>query len=72
MAPDSQKQVPLILWFSESFHADDIDMSILKSRTKQQISHDSVFHTILGLLEVETDIYNKNLDITNRFAKLVK
>lgn len=71
MAPDSQKKVPFILWFSDSFHADDIDFSILKKRANQKISHDNIFHTILGLLEVETEVYNKDLDITNRFAKAI-
>ncbi len=71
MAPDSQKHVPFILWFSDSFHADDIDMSLLKTKADKKISHDNIFHTILGLLEVETNVYNKDLDITNRFTGTV-
>jgi len=63
MAPDAQKKVPLILWFSDSFLADDVN--ILKIKNHEEISHDNIFHTILGLMEIETNVYNKDLDIIN-------
>lgn len=62
IAPDAQKKVPMILWFSDSF-INDIDMPLLKSKTGISISHDNIFHTVLGLFEVETNVYIKSLDI---------
>jgi len=62
IAPDAQKKVPMILWFSDSF-IHDIDIPLLKSKTTKPISHDNIFHTILGLFEVRTNVYMKSLDI---------
>lgn len=72
MAPDSQKNIPLILWFGDGFHADDIDVNALRDRTNQKISHDNIFHTLLGLFEVETNVYNKDLDIIGHYVNTVK
>jgi len=64
MAPDAQKKVPFILWFSESFDDNDIDMPLLKSKVNSPLSHDNIFHTLLGLFEVNTRVYERNLDLT--------
>lgn len=64
MAPDAQKKIPFILWFSESFDADDINMHLLKSKVNTPLSHDNIFHTLLGLFEVNTHVYEKTLDLT--------
>lgn len=61
MAPDTQRQVPAILWFSPSF--DETDRPTLLQNRNQPYSHDHIFHTILGLLEIESAIYNPQLDI---------
>lgn len=60
MAPDSQKHVGAILWFGNGFK---IDNKALKEKSTEIFSQDYLFHTILGLLEVDTSIYDKTLDI---------
>jgi len=30
-----------------------------------EYSHDNIFHTILGLMEVETSVYRESMDIIN-------
>ena len=63
MAPDSQKHVPAILWLGESFEA---DRSSLRAKAHLPFSHDNLFHTILGMMEIRTAVYNRNLDILNQ------
>ena len=62
MAPDSQKHVPAVMWFSDSF---GIDRKALKAKENLPFSHDNLFHTILGLMEIDTSVYDKGLDILN-------
>jgi len=62
MAPDAQKHVPAILWLGESF---DADRASLRAKAHLPFSHDNLFHTILGMMEVRTAVYNKKLDILN-------
>ena len=62
MAPDSQKHVAAIMWFGKSFK---IDKEALRTKSRLPFSHDNLFHTMLGLMEINTSIYNKNLDILN-------
>ena len=60
MAPDAQKHVPAIMWFGESFR---IDTASLKAKADQPFSHDHLFHTVLGMMEIESEVYDKELDI---------
>jgi len=62
MAPDSQKRIPAIMWFGESFK---IDTEPLKATAHLLFTHDNLFHTILGMMEVTTDVYDGRLDILN-------
>ena len=61
IAPDEQKHVPAVLWLSKNF--DDVDREKLAAGHNQKYTHDNLFHTILGFMEVETSIYDKSLDI---------
>ena len=38
-------------------------MAQLTLKTTQNLSHDNLFHTILGLMEIETGVYDPALDI---------
>jgi len=60
MAPDTQTQVPLVMWFGPSFA---FDRENLRAKLAKSYSHDNIFHTILGLMEVETSLYDRSLDI---------
>jgi lipid A ethanolaminephosphotransferase len=60
MAPDAQKHVAGLMWFDASFRK---DLKIDKLNTDAPYSHDNLFHTLLGLFEVETSVYNREMDI---------
>lgn len=63
MAPDNQTHVASVFWFGENY--DEIDVESVKQKANLDFSHDNLFHTVLGLMEVETEVYNKDLDIIN-------
>jgi lipid A ethanolaminephosphotransferase len=60
MAPHEQKHVAAVMWFSDSFK---IDKKALRAKADLPFSHDNLFHTMLGLMEIETSVYDKGLDI---------
>jgi len=62
MAPKAQTHVPAIMWFGKGF---DINQSVLTTRKAEKYSHDNIFHTVLGLMDVKTKVYNKDMDILN-------
>jgi lipid A ethanolaminephosphotransferase len=63
LAPDEQKHVPMIFWFSDSFLQDGISVDLLRPRLNERFSHDNLFHTLLGLFEVETGDYDRQKDM---------
>lgn len=63
IAPDAQKHVPAIMWFGSSY--DNVDRDALKARQDERLSQDNVFHTILGLFEIRTGLYDPKMDIIN-------
>lgn len=71
MAPKAQTHVPLIVWVSDQMQDTfKIDYECLKKNTNQSFSHDNYFHSVLGLLHIETSFYKKELDIFSRCSKI--
>ena len=60
IAPDAQRHIPAIVWLGENY---EITNENLAQKKDYSISHDNFFHTVLGLMEIETEIYNRNLDL---------
>ncbi|MEJ2453114.1 MAG: phosphoethanolamine--lipid A transferase [Candidatus Thiodiazotropha sp.] len=69
LAPDVQKRVPMIFWFSDSFLEDGISIDQLLPQLDESYSHDNVFHTVLGLFEVETGVYDPLKDLVKEKTK---
>ncbi|SJM91300.1 putative membrane-associated, metal-dependent hydrolase [Crenothrix polyspora] len=64
LAPDEQKHIPFILWLSKGFAEKfGIDKACLKQNSAAHYSHDNLFHSVLGLMSVQTSVYNKGYDI---------
>lgn len=64
LAPDEQKQVPMIFWASESFVAQkSLNIENLNAHRAASYSHDSIFHSIFGLFGIDSKIYRQDLDI---------
>ncbi len=67
IAPEEQTRVPMVMWFSSGFAASrDLDMHCLAREARQPASHDNLFHTVLGLMQVETPERDPALDLAGR------
>jgi len=64
IAPDLQTHVPMVIWVSPQVVASgDVDESCLRHKSQAELSHDNLFHSVLGLLDVRTQVYQSSLDI---------
>ncbi len=66
IAPAVQKEVPMVFWASEGLgQATGIDLTCMRQRwTAGGLTHDHLFHTVLGLLGVQTALREPALDLT--------
>lgn len=65
IAPKTQTQVPMVMWFSDGFAAGDgLSIDCLRGRAQQKASHDNIFHTVLGLLNVQTTVLDHSYDLS--------
>ena len=69
IAPIEQTHIPMVLWMSETMRREDhVDYERLKEKSRSMVlSHDNFFHSILGLVEVDTELYNPELDLFRDF-----
>jgi lipid A ethanolaminephosphotransferase len=62
IAPETQTHIPAIIWFGDGFK---IDKKAIEKRSDNKYSQDNLFHTLLGLMEIDTEIYDEKMDITH-------
>lgn len=63
-APAVQKQVPWITWLSPSIERQrSVSLRCLRAKADTRLSHDNYFHSVLGLVGVQTRVYRADLDI---------
>lgn len=64
MAPKGVTNIPIIMWFGKQMIASQkLSMSTFNKHRDKLISHDHVSHTLLGMFEIKTSIYKKELDL---------
>lgn len=64
ISPSEQRHVPFMLWLSKGFRSRfAIDYKCLAARSGQVFSHDNVFHSVLGMLNINTAVYNPAFDL---------
>ena len=62
-APREQTKVPFIAWFSDGYaRLARLDTACLKKSSQLPKSHDYLFHTVLGMMNVVTSVYDPGLD----------
>lgn len=70
IAPDEQKIVPMVMWFSEPFKKNyTIDTRVIEENSHKPVAHDHLYHTILGLLNVRSSTYDSQWDLSVSHAK---
>lgn len=63
-APTQQTHVPFVLWASPGLQqSTGIDKACLAAKADAPLSHDNLFHSVLGLMQVTTTIHDPALDI---------
>lgn len=64
VAPDVQKRVPWITWLSPRFEKQSgLAITCLKNKTGTALTHDNYFHSVLGLMNVSSEVYQEKLDV---------
>ena len=69
IAPKAQTHVPSLIWLDDGQMAHEYDINKIKQNKDKEYSHDNLFDTLLGLFEVKTEVYKKELDILNEARK---
>ena len=62
MAPEAQTHIGAFIWLGSKMRQ-EFDTKKLQAQTQKEYSQDNLFHTLLGIFDVQTDVYNKKLDI---------
>lgn len=62
-APDEQTHVPMLAWYSKALTQKlGLDMACLLQKNQKPVSHDHLFHSVLGLMQVSTGTYQAGWD----------
>jgi len=65
IAPKEQKEVPMMFWFSEQYQKTYAkSVACLKQQSKDPAHHDHIFHTVLGLLNIQTASKKQEMDLS--------
>ncbi|WP_067703610.1 phosphoethanolamine transferase EptA [Erwinia sp. ErVv1] len=64
-APSQQTHIPFLLWMSDDYaRTYDINQTCLRQKAKSDaVSQDNIFHTLLGMMNVQTREYQPALDM---------
>ena len=63
-APQQQTHVPMVTWLSPGLQQrTGVRSDCLRTRADQDLSHDHLFHSVLGLMDVRTHVYQPALDL---------
>ncbi len=66
LAPDQQTHVPMVAWLSPGLQRrSGVSQECLRSQADQPLSHDHFFHSVLGLMDVQTSARLPALDMTH-------
>jgi lipid A ethanolaminephosphotransferase len=65
IAPREQTHVPMVMWLSPGYRSSfGVDLACLREHATQPVSHDHLFHSTLGLLDVQTTVREPAYDIS--------
>ena len=65
IAPEAQTHVPMVMWFSPAAYKHwGIDQGCMQGKQNDpELSHDNIFHSLLGLFAVQSSVYQPGLDM---------
>jgi len=63
LAPDFQTHVPMVTWLSGGMQKRaGVRQDCLNQNADKPLTHDNLFHAMLGLLDVQTQLYKSGMD----------
>jgi lipid A ethanolaminephosphotransferase len=63
-APRQQKEVPMLIWTSSAFRLrSGLDGACLQQKAHDPVSHDNLYHTVLGAAGLRNAVYEPALDL---------
>jgi len=64
LAPEEQTHVPMVFWGSDGFYeARQMDRLGVAALSSRAYSHDHLFHSLLGLFDIQAAVYDPALDL---------
>jgi lipid A ethanolaminephosphotransferase len=64
IAPEAQTHVPMIAWFSQDAYKHwELGQDCLMRSRENVLSHDNLFHSLLGLFDIQSREYDPSLDM---------
>ncbi|EHU1603116.1 phosphoethanolamine transferase [Acinetobacter baumannii] len=71
IAPSQQTHIPMIMWFSDGWKQNNLaQVNCLNQQTKQKLSQDNLFPSLLSMLDVKTQVINPQLDMLHSCANV--
>ncbi|SFV67412.1 Probable integral membrane protein [hydrothermal vent metagenome] len=65
MAPSAQTHIGAVMWFGKHM-SKDINADALRERSQKAYSQDNLFHTLLGIFNVHTKVYDPDMDMLKK------
>lgn len=63
VAPKTQTSIPLIAWFTDDYaRLMGLDSGCLRGKADSALSHDNLFSTVLGMMDIQTAVYAAEMD----------
>jgi len=69
VAPKEQKHIASFVYLGKGAMEHEYDKEKLRTYKDNRFSQDNLFHTLLGLFEIETELYKKDKDILHDARK---
>ncbi|MDR7147812.1 phosphoethanolamine transferase [Rhizobium sp. BE258] len=64
VAPSQQTHVPFLAWVATDVQkTNGFNMGCLKQKASAPTSHDNLFHSVLGMMDISTSAYDPSLDV---------
>ena len=64
MAPDEQTRVPFLIWMSDGYRQRfSINSGCLRAKRGEAVSHDNIYHTVIGGLGISNQVYDASRNI---------
>lgn len=63
-APEVQKHIPMVMWFGPHMRErEGLSSGCMEAGLDAPLTHDNLYHTVLGVMDVRTPTYKAGLDV---------